>query len=76
MRLDFEDFTIAQPTTSPDIVAKATSGKIVALPTGGTGGKDVTLASRCQVDLFTISNPGGASPPTICGNNDGDHSNI
>ena len=27
----------------------------------------------CQTDTLTVSNPGGATPPTICGYNTGQH---
>ena len=32
-------------------------------------------ATQCATDVFSVSNPGGASsPPTICGSNSDEHS--
>jgi hypothetical protein len=39
-------------------------------------GSRVTSASRCDVDFFSVTNPGGPTPPTICGQNSGEHSEI
>ena len=30
--------------------------------------------TQCTKDTFSVTNPGGISPPTLCGNNDGKHS--
>ena len=32
--------------------------------------------SQCLDDSFSVTNPGGISPPTICGKNQGRHSKI
>ncbi len=37
-------------------------------------GAQVTSSSRCDVDFFQVNNPGGNSPPIICGQNSGEHS--
>lgn len=49
------------------------AGKAVAGITGGTAGKDITLASRCATDIFSVTSPNGIAPPSICGTNTGDH---
>jgi len=68
LRLDFVDFAITGPDTSTLSVAHTTSGNIA---TGA--GKTASLASRCTTDVFSVSNPGGPSPPQICGNNIDEH---
>jgi len=62
LRLDFETFVLSNPVT--DVT--------------GTGGTEngLTLNNRvgnCDTDFFTITNPGGESPPIICGTNTGQH---
>ena len=32
--------------------------------------------SQCLDDTFSVTNPGGISPPTICGKNQGRHSKL
>ena len=32
--------------------------------------------SQCRTDTFSVTNPGGISPPTICGKNQGRHSKL
>ncbi len=32
------------------------------------------MASNCLTDTFEVTNPGGVTPPTICGTNTGEHS--
>ena len=34
----------------------------------------VAGSTRCTTDRFDVTNPGGISPPTICGQNTGEHS--
>ena len=40
----------------------------------GPGGVTSNLGTVCLDDTFAVSNPGGQSPPVICGNNNGMHS--
>eukprot|EP00095_Tigriopus_kingsejongensis_P007417 snap_masked-scaffold905_size83035-processed-gene-0.11 protein:Tk07417 transcript:snap_masked-scaffold905_size83035-processed-gene-0.11-mRNA-1 annotation:"hypothetical protein DAPPUDRAFT_311633" len=68
MRLDFEQFTISGPSTSRDVVGTFMFGEIAF-----GGGGSYTTSSQCLTDSFTISNPSGAAPPTICGINTGEH---
>ncbi|XP_040572541.1 uncharacterized protein [Lepeophtheirus salmonis] len=61
LRLDFTTFDITGPSTNTISV-----GKNAAL-------KEVTNEQRCLTDTFAVTNPGGASPPVICGMNSGEH---
>merc|ERR1712223_620763 len=69
LRLDFITFNIAGPETGIVTVGNAVSGNI---DPSGTG-KEAGLQSRCLTDIFAISNPGGPSPPQICGYNADTH---
>merc|ERR1712223_1753948 len=69
LRLDFITFNIAGPETGIITVGNAVSGNI---DPSGTG-KEAGLQSRCLTDIFAISNPGGPSPPQICGYNADTH---
>ena len=50
----------------------------------GSGGSGATITgtaaywpySQCRTDAFSVTNPGGISPPTICGKNQGRHSKL
>jgi len=68
LRLDFVDFAITGPDTSTLSVAYTVAGNIAT-----EAGKTASLASRCTTDVFSVSNPGGPSPPQICGNNIDQH---
>ena len=60
LRIDYESFTIASPTTyEPAWAANAY--------------KYGLLVGDCTTDTLTVSNPGGATPPVICGINTGQH---
>jgi len=62
LRLDFETFALNNPVT-------LTTGLY-----GGTGANgEYNLLGQCQVDTFSVSVPGGKSPPVICGTNTGYH---
>ena len=37
-------------------------------------GASVTSSSRCNSQYFQVSNPGGTTPPVVCGLNTGEHS--
>jgi len=71
LRLDFITFVINGPittVTTTDVLTIA--GVSVAT---GAGGVDSSLASRCLTDTFSVSNPGGPSPPQICGTATDEH---
>jgi len=68
LRLDFVDFVINQPETSATSVAHYAGGVVTTF-----AGKTASEATRCLTDVFSVSNPGGPSPPQICGNNVDEH---
>ena len=37
--------------------------------------KEVTTATQCLTDTFSVTNPSGITHPSICGINTGEHSN-
>ena len=41
-----------------------------------SAGIATSVASRCLTDVFSISNPGGPSPPQICGTVTDEHSKM
>jgi len=61
------NFVIAGPSTVTNSYAKATAGEAVG------AGKEVNDVSRCIDDQFSVTSPGNAAPPVICGTNTGDH---
>jgi len=63
LRLDFETFAMANPVTSTAIT--------VGPSTQGEG--SANRIGNCDVDQFTVTVPGGRSPPVICGTNSGEH---
>jgi len=63
LRLDFETFALNNPVT----VTTVTSGP--AAPAAGSANS----LGACNVDQFTVTVPGGKSPPVICGTNTGSH---
>jgi len=69
LRLDFVDFVINQPESSITTIAKVSGEAVSTFATA----KGASLATRCLTDVFSVSNPGGPSPPQICGNNVDEH---
>merc|ERR1711976_291033 len=70
LRLDFITFNIAGPATALTPVGKIVNS--ILDPTDASG-KAATLQTRCLTDVFSVSNPGGPSPPKICGYNADTH---
>jgi len=68
LRLDFVDFVINQPETAITTVTHVSGESVTTFV-----GKAANLATRCLTDVFSVSNPGGPSPPQICGNNVDEH---
>ena len=67
LRLDFDQFMIAGPSTATVTTSSTVNGNPgVGVP--------VTLQTRCLTDTFSVTNPGGITPPEICGINTGEHS--
>ena len=67
LRLDFDSFVIAGPSTSSVSSIKLINGVV------STGGLSHTVGTQCLEDTFSVTNPGGKSPPQICGINTGEH---
>ena len=67
LRLDFETFNILGPSST--VTVQTVSNNVA--PAAGTPSN---LATACLDDSFSVSNPGGQSPPVICGNNNDMHS--
>jgi len=63
LRLDFETFVLSDPVTATTItVGPATAAAGTANSIG-----------QCNVDTFSVTVPGGKTPPVICGTNTGYH---
>lgn len=73
LRLDFETFVITGPSTGSDTQASDGKATMGIVGSGAAAGKDINKASKCLTDSFTVTNPSGSSPPTICGINSGEH---
>ena len=56
---------IAGPSTVTTTVGGTTAGEAVG------DGEDVIDVSRCIDDQFSVTSPGNAAPPVICGTNTG-----
>ena len=61
LRIDYESMNIASPVTYD------------SARTAADGYKWGLLVGDCNTDTLTVSNPGGAVPPVICGVNTGQH---
>lgn len=70
LRLDFNTFVITGPDTRTDSLTVIASGT----PTAVLAGQPVSTATRCLTDTFSVTSPGGYTPPVICGTNTGQHS--
>ena len=58
---------IAGPSTVTTSVGGTTGGEALG------AAKDVADVGRCKDDQFSVTSPGNAAPPVICGTNTGDH---
>lgn len=63
LRLDFETFVLNDPVTATTITVG---------PTTAAAGTANSLGA-CNTDQFSVTAPGGKSPPVICGTNTGEH---
>lgn len=61
--MDFDSFQITGPSTSTVDLGKLLPDSL----------KEVSTASQCLTDTFSVNNPGGSTPPIICGTNTGEH---
>ncbi len=71
LRLDFTNFQITGPSTSTVVNAQILNGQPTTTAAAGVA---ATTATRCLTDTFSVTNPNGKSPSTICGKNTGQHS--
>ncbi len=70
LRLDFNQFVISGPDTSTTAAFKVING----VPATADSARSVSTATQCNTDTFGVTNPGGCTPPIICGTNTGEHS--
>eukprot|EP00095_Tigriopus_kingsejongensis_P006201 maker-scaffold252_size238019-snap-gene-1.40 protein:Tk06201 transcript:maker-scaffold252_size238019-snap-gene-1.40-mRNA-1 annotation:"hypothetical protein TcasGA2_TC003271" len=71
-RLDFDNFVLTGPSSNTESEYNLAFGQVP--PRVPTSNNEVaTSRSQCLTDHFSVSNPGSASPPTICGVNTGEH---
>ncbi len=71
LKLEFDNFVISGPSTGTvTVTSRVARSGVVA--NGGT--VPVCDFTRCMTDTFSVTNPGGARPPTICGTNTKEHS--
>merc|ERR1711953_419741 len=66
LRLDFETFVITGPSTLTTTTIKVLNG------VASSGGAEMTTASRCLTDTFSVITS-QEGPPTICGRNSNMH---
>ncbi|TRY80719.1 hypothetical protein TCAL_15429, partial [Tigriopus californicus] len=69
-RLDFERFVVAGPSTSTSQSLRILNGAV----SSSSFAPFANTASQCLTDSFAVTNPGGPSPPVLCGTNSGEHS--
>ena len=67
MRLDFNTFVIAGPSTSTLSIGKVIEGELNAK------GSLACARGQCQTDTFSVVS-NSVTPPVICGTNSGEHS--
>eukprot|EP00095_Tigriopus_kingsejongensis_P001226 maker-scaffold160_size295910-snap-gene-0.8 protein:Tk01226 transcript:maker-scaffold160_size295910-snap-gene-0.8-mRNA-1 annotation:"PREDICTED: uncharacterized protein LOC100161421" len=67
LRLDFDQFTITGPSTSMASIGTFKFGQPAA------AGATYTTSSQCLTDSFSVGDPTGCAPPTICGINTNEH---
>merc|ERR1711874_738847 len=61
LRIDFDTMVLSAPS---GVTTPADTAQVYA---------DSVTVGDCTVDSLTVSNPGGVTPPTICGYNTGQH---
>jgi hypothetical protein len=72
IRLDFTSFSITGPSISVATTTTLINGQPTVLATAAV--QKYTPATQCLTDIFTVTNPGGEAPPSICGTNKDQHS--
>ncbi len=76
IRLDFVNFQITGPSTTSTCVSlrQPRSGAFAFETPPAANRVFVANQGQCTVDTFSVTNPTGTTPPTICGTNTGEHS--
>jgi hypothetical protein len=69
LRLDFNTFVLAGPSTVTLSAAKQIAGNILYT----ADGVEISQATNCLTDTFSITGVPGGVPPVICGTNSGYH---
>jgi hypothetical protein len=67
-------FVISQPNTVGTPVGFTKNGQLLPVNPANGVGTIVSDRSQCLLDTFTVTNPGGNTPPVICGTNNNQHS--
>ena len=71
LRLDFTTFVITAPNSLSISVARTNNGVPI---NSNKNFNRVSARGQCLTDTFMVTNPGGQTPPTLCGDNTGQHS--
>ena len=71
--MDFNSFSIAGPSTISTSEYTTLNGQAT---TNAATGKASNTNTQCLTDSFSVTNPGGTTPPMICGSNAGEHSEL
>ncbi len=72
LRLDFTTFSIAGPSTATTSTAMILNG--IAIDVLAVNAVPASVATRCLLDSFAVTNAAGRSSDIICGVNTGQHS--
>ena len=69
----FSSLNFIGPSSSTVTIGRIING-ISTNDEDGIASNAVTESTRCLIDRFQVTNPDGISPPIICGQNTGEHS--
>ena len=69
----FPSLKFTGPSSSTVTIGRIING-ISTNDEDGIASNAVTESTRCLIDRFQVTNPDGISPPIICGQNTGEHS--
>ena len=69
----FSSLKFIGPSSSTVTIGRIING-ISTNDEDGIASNAVTESTRCLIDRFQVTNPDGISPPIICGQNTGEHS--
>ena len=68
-------YFIIGPSSNTVTIGRILNGVLTNDPMG-TSSVPITGSTRCLTDRFQATSPGGTSPPVICGQNSGEHSEL